>query len=83
MKNGVVDRYSVISPSNWNLSPTDDNGVKGPVEYALIGTEIKDIESPIEIASLYYSYNISEELNNNFKTICDNVLEKLIYIINK
>lgn len=37
----------------------------------------------IEIASLYYSYNISEELNNNFKTICDNVLEKLIYIINK
>lgn len=37
----------------------------------------------IEIASLYYSYNISEELNNNFKTICDKVLEKLIYIINK
>lgn len=37
----------------------------------------------IERASLYYSYNISEELNNNFKTICDNVLEKLIYIINK
>lgn len=57
IKNGVVDKYSVIPPSNWNLSPTDDNGVKGPVEYALIGTEIKDIESPIEIGRIVRSFD--------------------------
>ncbi|ACL69145.1 nickel-dependent hydrogenase large subunit [Halothermothrix orenii H 168] len=35
-----VKSYNVITPTTWNFSPRDKNGNPGPVERALIGTEI-------------------------------------------
>ncbi|GAB6181474.1 nickel-dependent hydrogenase large subunit [Desulfotomaculum defluvii] len=35
-----VEKYKIITPSNWNFSPKDNKGQLGPVEAALIGTVI-------------------------------------------
>ena len=37
-----VDRYDIITPTVWNFSPKDEAGNRGPVESALVGTEIPD-----------------------------------------
>lgn len=35
-----VVRYNIITPTVWNFSPKDSSGRRGPVESALVGTEI-------------------------------------------
>lgn len=35
-----VTNYNIITPTVWNFSPKDKNGGRGPVESALVGTEI-------------------------------------------
>lgn len=55
--NKVIDKYTIITPSGWNLSPTDSKGVKGPVEQALIGTYISDPGDPIEIGRIVRSFD--------------------------
>ncbi len=35
-----VARYNIITPTAWNFSPKDKSGSRGPVESALVGTEI-------------------------------------------
>ncbi len=40
MKGGKVSRYAAVPASNWNFAPRDDDGVRGPVEQALIGTPV-------------------------------------------
>ncbi|MBM7866521.1 nickel-dependent hydrogenase large subunit [Heliobacterium gestii] len=35
-----VVRYDIITPTVWNFSPKDGQGRRGPVESALVGTEI-------------------------------------------
>ncbi|MZP30728.1 nickel-dependent hydrogenase large subunit [Heliobacterium undosum] len=35
-----VVRYDIITPTVWNFSPKDRSGRRGPVESALVGTEI-------------------------------------------
>jgi hydrogenase large subunit len=35
-----VERYDIITPTAWNFSPKDERGNRGPVETALVGTEI-------------------------------------------
>ncbi len=52
-----IKNYSVISPSTWNLSPKDQNGVYGVVEKALIGTYINDVKNPIEIGRIVRSFD--------------------------
>lgn len=55
--NYKVSNYTLIPPSAWNLSPMDNRGVKGTVESALIGTEIKDPTSPVEIGRIVRSFD--------------------------
>lgn len=52
-----LGRYTIITPSGWNLSPQDGKGVRGPVENALIGTEISDINHPVEIGRIVRSFD--------------------------
>lgn len=40
VKDEHVERYDIITPTAWNFSPKDENGNRGPVETALVGTEI-------------------------------------------
>jgi len=57
IKNKKIDHYTIITPTTWNLSPADSNGVKGVVEKALIGTYIDNIEKPVEIGRIVRSFD--------------------------
>jgi [NiFe] hydrogenase large subunit len=54
---GKVDMYAAVPPSNWNLSPRDDKGVKGPVEQALIDTPVADPKKPLEILRTVHTFD--------------------------
>jgi hydrogenase large subunit len=55
--NKVLKNYSIITPSAWNLSPQDNKGIRGPVESALVGTRIDDLNSPVEIGRIVRSFD--------------------------
>jgi hydrogenase large subunit len=52
-----IDHYEIITPTAWNLSPKDSKGIHGPIEKALIGTEIQDLENPVEIGRIVRSFD--------------------------
>ncbi len=57
IKGGRIDSYQVITPSTWDISPRDKDGVPGPMEQALIGTPVADVERPIEAARIVRSFD--------------------------
>ncbi len=57
IKNGKISNYQIISPTTWNGSPKDSLENKGPWEKALIGTEIKDTENPMEMGHIIRSFD--------------------------
>lgn len=57
VKDKVIRNYNIITPSAWNLSPEDFAGTKGPVESALIGTVIQNINAPVEIGRIVRSFD--------------------------
>ena len=57
VKEGRIANYQVVTPSTWDMSPRDKDGVVGPAEAALIGTPIADIERPIEAARIVRSFD--------------------------
>lgn len=57
IQDGVVKNYSLLPPSNWNLSPKDNKGQPGPCESALLGTPIQDIDHPVEIGRIVRSFD--------------------------
>ena len=52
-----LNRYQVITPTNWNASPKDDMEQHGPIEQALIGTPIADTKQPIEVLRIIHSFD--------------------------
>jgi Ni,Fe-hydrogenase I large subunit len=36
----MIVKYDIIAPAVWNFSPRDKYGSRGPVESAILGTEI-------------------------------------------
>lgn len=42
VRKGKIERYQIISPTTWNFSPRDSFDVGGPLEQALIGTDVGD-----------------------------------------
>ncbi len=57
IEGGMLKNYQVVSPSTWNFSPKDDNGIRGPVEDALMGTPVVDPEKPMEVLRVVHSYD--------------------------
>ena len=57
IKDQVIDRYQLVVPTTWNGSPADANGTPGPIEQALIGTEIRDRDNPFEIVRIIRSFD--------------------------
>lgn len=41
IEGGRIRNYQVISPTTWNASPRDGDGVPGPIEQALAGTRVE------------------------------------------
>ncbi|MBU0756088.1 MAG: nickel-dependent hydrogenase large subunit, partial [Planctomycetes bacterium] len=57
IEEGRIRRYQIITPTAWNGSPRDTDGVRGPWEEALIGTRVKDPENPIELGHVVRSFD--------------------------
>jgi hydrogenase large subunit len=55
IEDSVISRYQVITPTAWNCSPRDDLEQLGPIEQALIGTPVADIDQPIEVLRITHS----------------------------
>ena len=54
---GKIDGYQIIIPTTWNLAPINGSGEHGPIEQALIGCPVEDIEKPINALRLVHSYD--------------------------
>jgi hydrogenase large subunit len=52
-----IDRYQIITPTNWNASPRDDFEQLGPIEQALVGTPINDLNNPVEVLRVVHSFD--------------------------
>ncbi|MDI3280813.1 MAG: nickel-dependent hydrogenase large subunit, partial [Bacillota bacterium] len=52
-----IARYQLVVPSTWNLGPRDEQGKRGPVEEALIGTPVPDPENPINVVRVIRSFD--------------------------
>ncbi|MBU1168078.1 MAG: nickel-dependent hydrogenase large subunit [Proteobacteria bacterium] len=57
LNNRKIQSYQCVVPTTWNCSPRDNRGTPGPVEQALVGTEIKDSENPIEATRIVRSFD--------------------------
>ena len=57
IQGGKIARYQVCTPSTWDTSSRDDNGVRGPMEEALVGTPIIDPERPLEACRIARSFD--------------------------
>ncbi len=55
--NGKIDGYQIIIPSTWNLSPHGPDNSYGPLEQALIGCPVADIEKPINALRTVHSFD--------------------------
>lgn len=57
IEDSCIKRYQIITPTSWNGSPRDQNGITGPWESAVIGTHIKDTDNPIEVEHIIRSFD--------------------------
>lgn len=55
VENDVVTHYQEIIPSTWNLSPKDEKGKIGPLEHMLLGTDVTDIDKPLDAVRIVHS----------------------------
>ena len=57
IKDDKILSYQIITPTAWNASPRDAEGIRGPMEEALIGTRVKNPENPLEIHHVVRSFD--------------------------
>ena len=57
IKDQKIANYQVTSATIWNANPMDDMGQKGPMEQALIGVPVPDVENPVNLGRLVRSFD--------------------------
>ena len=57
IENGVIKNYQVVAPTTFNVGPQDGKGNPGPIEAALMGTEIEDPHDPVEVGMVARSFD--------------------------
>ncbi len=57
IKRGKISNYQCVVPTTWNSSPRDDEGVRGPMEQALVGIPIEDPAQPLEVLRVIHSFD--------------------------
>ncbi|MEH2201950.1 nickel-dependent hydrogenase large subunit [Nostoc sp.] len=57
IEGGKIKNYQVIAPGTWNIGPRDGEGIRGPIEEALIGTPIYDSSDPVEVGHVARSFD--------------------------
>ncbi len=50
IKDKKVANYQIVAATIWNCNPRDDMGQRGPVEQALIGVLVPDVNNPVNVA---------------------------------
>lgn len=55
VENDRITHYQEIIPSTWNISPQDDAGTPGPLESMLEGTDVTDLEKPLDAVRIVHS----------------------------
>ncbi len=55
--NGKIEGYQIIIPTTWNAAPHNEKGEPGPMEQALIGLPVGDIEKPINALRTVHSFD--------------------------
>ncbi len=57
IKDGVVDRYQIITPTAWNASPKDSNGRHGHWEQSVLGLAVDDLDNPLMVGHVIRSHD--------------------------
>lgn len=57
IKDGKIDNYQCLVPTTWNACPRDDKAGHGAYERAMIDTQVRDSNKPIEIARVIRSFD--------------------------
>ncbi len=57
VKDNTIKNYQIVAPTTWNVGPRTDDGSRGPIEEALIGTPIADPLDPVEVGHVCRSYD--------------------------
>ena len=57
IKDEKTARYQAVVPTTWNASPKDDKGQPGPIEMAMLGTKVEDLDNPFALARIVRSYD--------------------------
>jgi hydrogenase large subunit len=57
IKDDIIEKYQIIIPSTWNISPRDNNGVQGPMETSLLGVPVEDLDKPIHALRAVHSFD--------------------------
>lgn len=57
LEGGKISKFAAVPASNWNLSPRDDAGVRGPVEEALVGMPVADPTKPLEVLRVVHTFD--------------------------
>ena len=55
--NGRITGYQIIIPTTWNIAPCNAEGVRGPMEQALIGTPVANVDAPINALRTVHSFD--------------------------
>ena len=55
--NGRITGYQIIIPTTWNIAPRNAEGVLGPMEQALIGTPVNNVDAPINALRTVHSFD--------------------------
>lgn len=57
IKDGVIEKYQIVTPTAWNASPRDSAGEMGHWERSLIGLRVADADDPVEVGHLIRSHD--------------------------
>jgi hydrogenase large subunit len=57
LEDSRVKHYRIITPTSWNFSPRGDNGERGPVEEALIGVPVANVDDLVEVGRVIRSFD--------------------------
>lgn len=57
IEDGKIENYQVITPTAWNIGPRDAEERLGPIEEALVGSPIVDMEDPVELGHVARSFD--------------------------
>jgi len=57
VEDSKIAKYQVITPTCWNVSPKDDTGQRGPLEQALLGVPVVNVDKAIEVLRVVHSFD--------------------------